>query len=125
MAFGLIINALSKLARVALAAMLLVVVPLADAATCVGEETQTVTEIVGVMDQVAADGQVAATSAEDPGAAGGDQHCIHGHCHHGIPYKTSDQAADPINMQSRDVFLLQTDVAVSRVASGLDRPPRV
>lgn len=124
MAFGSIIDGLSKLARVALAAMVLVVVPLADAATCIGEETHAAVELGSVADEVVADDQPVVDDVSESRSTGGDQHCVHGHCHHGVPYKASEQAAELLTVQSREVFVVRPEVDLSGIASGLERPPR-
>ncbi len=115
-------QAVLGLARVALAAILLVGVPLAEAATCGGETAV----VVGTVD-TAADVpkvQVADGSAHDSKSGGDAQHCIHGHCHHSTPFKADDTASPVVIEASSGMKLAMTSVVLTHVSGSLERPPK-
>lgn len=116
------LQAILRLARVALAAILLVGVPLAEAATCGGEVASSGIE--------AAVGQ-ATTVADNPAGdadhgreSGEAQHCIHGHCHHATAFKTVETANVVRLTTVAKTHTRETDFALSRVVVGLERPPK-
>jgi len=123
MPFGNTIQALLKLARVALASLLLVGVPMADAFACAGETSST-----SIVAEEMAINSVATTAVDDAGhegQAGGDaQHCIHGHCHHGAAFRGDVETANTFATVSVGVKPHGTAVVLSRVPGGLERPPK-
>jgi hypothetical protein len=122
MAFGSFIQAVLRLARVALAAILLVGVPLAEAATCGGEMA-----FAGETVDTASDAstvQVADGVAHDSKSGGDAQHCIHGHCHHSTPFKADDTASPLVVESSVGVKPALTSVVLMHVSGGLERPPK-
>lgn len=123
MPFGIAIEALLKLARVALASLLLVGVPMADAFACAGEEFAS----HGGAD-AAADNVVAATPVppEQGGEPAGDaQHCIHGHCHHSTPFRSADVASELVLTSAIAANRPENQLALARVSTGLERPPKL
>lgn len=114
-----------RLARVALASILLVGVPLAEAATCAGEDLS----VAGEISIAHAVGAVLA-SANHPGDDGhgthpaGDAHCIHGHCHHSTPFKDSERVTAVMAESSAIVPSLISDSVITRVSAGPERPPK-
>jgi hypothetical protein len=114
-----------RLARVALASILLVGVPLAEAATCAGEDLMA----TGQISNAHADGASRA-SAYHPGDDGhgtqpaGDAHCIHGHCHHSTPFKDSERVAPVVAESSAIAQSLVSDGVITRVSAGPERPPK-
>lgn len=124
MAFGSIIQAVLGLARVALAAILLVGVPLAEAATCGGEGAVAPIEMAGSADTAAAVFADRSDIAHDYKTGGDAQHCIHGHCHHSTPFKSND-AASPVVLEASAVLQpISTASVLTRVIGGLERPPK-
>ena len=122
MPFGSIIQAMLGLARVALASLLLVGVPMAEAATCGGEGMRAPVELTVTASDAAT--AVDADGLDHDTTGGGDQHCIHGHCHHSTPFKTND-AASPLVVEASAVLQpISTAVALTRVSVGLERPPK-
>ena len=122
MAFGTIIQAVLGLARVALAAILLVGVPLAEAATCGGETAFAVEAVETAVD--ASKVQVADGVAHDSKSGGDAQHCIHGHCHHSTPFKTDETASPVVLEASAGVKVTMTSVVLTHVSGSLERPPK-
>lgn len=123
MPFGIAIEGLLKLARVALASLLLVGVPMADAFACAGEEFESHGAV-----EVAADNGATATRAqsEQSGDPAGDaQHCIHGHCHHSTPFRTADAASKVILTTAIAANRPENQRALARVSTGLERPPKL
>lgn len=124
MAFGTTLQALLELARVALASLLLVGVPMADAAACAVEDMPAQTSAV------TADGaeQVLTastdTSDHEQQPEGDPQHCIHGHCHHSTTAKVSVAEAKPASEAVIAMSPQTGAVAIVRVANGLERPPK-
>jgi hypothetical protein len=123
MPFGSIIQAVLGLARVALASLLLVGVPMAEAATCGGEGVHAAAALT-----VAASDAAPAADADgldhDINTGGDDQHCIHGHCHHSTPFKTNETASPLVVQASAVLQPILTAVALTRVSVGLERPPK-
>lgn len=125
MLIGKAFEAIVRFARVAIASLLLVGVPIADAVACTGEDFQN----AAVHDLVSADAveHVAAASDDIDGDAapqGDDQHCVHGHCHHSAMIRSSVEGAAvlielPIKQSRPDI-----SVAVALVVGGLERPPK-
>lgn len=123
MPFGIAIEALLKLARVALASLLLVGVPVADAFACAGEEFASHAEV-----EVAEAKATAATPApsEQGGEPAGDaQHCIHGHCHHSTPLRTADVASALVLTSAIAADRPENQLALASVSTGLERPPKL
>lgn len=115
MYFGSTLQAILRLARVALAAILLVGVPLAEAATCGGEVASSSIEAAAENPASPAD------HGQQPGEA---QHCIHGHCHHATPFKTVDVAnAVQLNVATNAISR-EPGFILARVVTGLERPPK-
>lgn len=126
MSFGSAFQVMMRLARVALASIVLVGVPLAEAATCAGEEVSST-----INASVHSEGAyIAVAGASDVGADHDAQlpkdaeHCIHGHCHHSTPFQDSEQIASAVTEGRANVLLPIFDNALSRVLSGLERPPK-
>ena len=122
MAFGSIIQAVLGLARVALAAILLVGVPLAEAATCGGETAFAVETVDTAAD--ASTVQVADGAAHDYKSGGDAQHCIHGHCHHSTPFKAEAEASPIVLDASTGMKPSLASVVLTHVSGGLERPPK-
>lgn len=124
MAFGTSIQALLKLARVALASLLLVGVPMADAVACAGEEMPA--HASALADGDAADQlSASADASEYEQQSGGDaQHCIHGHCHHSTTMKVDEAATKPTSEAAIAMSPQTGAVAIVGVANGLERPPK-
>ena len=122
MAFGSIIQAVLGLARVALAAILLVGVPLAEAATCGGETAfavETADAASNATTVKAADGV-----AHDSQSGGDAQHCVHGHCHHSTPFKTETAASPVVLEASAGMKSAMPTAVLQHVSGGLERPPK-
>jgi hypothetical protein len=125
MAFGSTLRDLFSLARVALASILLVGVPMADAATCAGEETSVSIEAsVAAYDSVEAGDNGAADSRDHDRQPGDDEHCIHGHCHHAAALKNSDTSAHDLTMDLAAFAPAGPDTVLTGATAGPDRPPR-
>lgn len=123
MLLGSTLQAVLRLARVALAAILLVGVPLAEAATCGAEVLPTTLEAVAISDtEVAVDSATPAT--EHSKQTGEAPHCIHGHCHHGLSWKSADGAADIIASADANAESDERGFVLARVITGLERPPK-
>lgn len=123
MLLGNTIQALVKLARVALAALLLVVVPMADAFACGGEKSPAslTTETAATVSTEIAFG----ASHEHGGQPAGDaQHCVHGHCHHGTPFRSDASETHVIVTVSASITPHVQTVILTRVPGGLERPPK-
>jgi hypothetical protein len=126
MAFGSTLQGLMRLAHVALAFILLVGVPMADAATCAGEERSSAIEtsvasvetIVSVVD---APSGVADHGSE---ALGDAQDCIHGHCHHSTLFKDGEGHVQPVTVGATCVAPQGTDMVLTHVSASLERPPK-
>lgn len=92
------------------------VAPAAEAAVCGGET-------------VSSHAAPASDDAPDPGGAdrGDKAHglCSHGHCHHGGAPVGGGVISDPHIAMDLDRGWLSDDPPLSRVPTGLDRPPRV
>lgn len=125
MSFGSIIQAVSRLARVALAAILLVGVPLAEAATCGGEGLNAPIEAASsAADMVSAVTADADDVSHDYSTGDDAQHCIHGHCHHYSPFKSNDAVSPVMLDASAESKPISSAVLLTRVISGLERPPK-
>lgn len=124
MAFGTALQALLKLARVALASLLLVGVPMADAVACAGEEIPAHAASFADSDG-AGELSVSGDVSELEQQTGGDaQHCIHGHCHHSTTMKVDEAATKPTSEAAIAMSPQTGAVAVVGVANGLERPPK-
>ena len=115
-----------RLAHVALVAVLLVGVPVADATTCAGEELSGSVETSVVLQASVVTGAQLASDVGDhdskrPGEA---QHCIHGHCHHSTPFKCNDAVAHALAIGAICAFPVGTDMVPTHVSAGLERPPK-
>jgi len=124
MLFGSPVEALMRLARAAIASLLLVGVPLADAVACGGEDFATVSESSADVETPEAVGAVAAQHDDHSQAPDDGQHCIHGHCHHATTLRGDEAKSGPVSEAQIEVAALPTSVAVSRIAHGLERPPK-
>lgn len=121
MPFGNSLEALLKLARVALAALLLVGVPMADAFACAGETSPSSASA----DVVAIDAVADSNGHSEDGHSGDDgQHCIHGHCHHGTLFRSDAMVTNTLAEASTSVKPHQVAVSLTRVPGGLERPPK-
>lgn len=122
MSLGSTLQAILRLARVALATILLVGVPLAEAAMC-GAEAQTETVAFTEMDQATA------IDATSNGADHGTQsdeapHCIHGHCHHATPFKSVETNSAVSLAVDADTVTHEQSFVLAHVVTGLERPPK-
>lgn len=124
MSFGLVLEAVLGLARVALASILLVGVPLADAATCGAENPHSAIETVMGSDNAQTLMAVETGDAEHDSQSPDAQHCIHGHCHHSTPFRGSESTAPSIAETSIKTELVNGPVILARVSTGLERPPK-
>jgi hypothetical protein len=124
MAFGTTIQALLKLARVALASLLLVGVPMADAVACAGEEIPSHASAFADSDAVEELSVSTDTSEHEPQSGSDAQHCIHGHCHHSTTMKAGVEEAKPTSEAAIAMSPRTGAVAIVRVANGLERPPK-
>jgi hypothetical protein len=108
-----------------MALLLLVVVPIADAATCVGEELSSSME-AGAPGEVllVVNGGASDAGGHDRQLPGDAEHCIHGHCHHSMPFKDGDRVAHTLSVGSISVMSLGSHMTPTRVPAGLDRPPK-
>lgn len=122
MPFRNIIQVLRKLARVALASVLFVGVPMADAFACAAEKPP----VFVAADTIESGPLVAASDSHDhDGQTGGDaQHCIDGHCHHGTAFRGDVEVEQVFVEASASVMPHETVVLLTRVSGGLERPPK-
>lgn len=113
------------LVRAALASILLVWVPLADAATCAGDKTPSSVEYNLSVDQLGAEQAASDVSSPADGTSMpvDAQHCVHGHCHQPLAPQSS-QAVTIVEPRAADVTPYETIVLVSYVTTGLERPPK-
>lgn len=123
MPFGIAFEALLKLARVALASLLLVGVPMADAFACAGEEFTAHAGVEAATDSIA---DATPAPSEQSGEPAGDaQHCIHGHCHHSTPFRSADVASELVLTTAITGNRPENQFGLVRVSSGLERPPKL
>jgi hypothetical protein len=122
----LIIAAMLKLARVALASMLLVGVPMVDAVACAREDAHTAVEQDLHVDAEVLTLSVDAERPDHDTSPGGDaQHCVHGHCHHSTPFRDmADNEVSLIFESSRAVLPFAGSAVLKHVPLALDRPPK-
>lgn len=119
MTFGSILEAVGGLARVALAAAALVIVPLADAATCALDEVAPVSE--AAMDAPVHDHS---TANHEDGDTGDTQHCAHGHCHHAGAFVDAGLGV-VAQFDLRGGAVTPERVGLIRdMPGGLERPPK-
>ena len=121
MAFGLNLQALIGLARVALAAIALVGVPLADAVACSAEASPAAIE-------AAADADHQANPAADP-SHGTEQspdmaHCVHGHCHQSAAFNDMPSGHQLYAVTEAASPARNTSLVLPSVVGGLERPPK-
>lgn len=126
MPIGSTLQALMKAAQVVLAAVVLIGVPMADAAVCAGEEFS-----LTVQSDAASPEVVGEDVEPTPGGAdhesrlpGEDQHCVHGHCHHSTPFKSSDAPAPAPAASAAAATPITKISALAHVSAGLERPPK-
>lgn len=126
MRFALAFEAFLKLARAALASLLLVGVPLADAAACAGEDmTGHVAADRGISEQLAS-ASAGSGDIDHGGRPSGDaQHCVHGHCHHSTPFRTADPGVKPASATAVSAVRPVDQPIRQRAAGGLERPPKL
>lgn len=125
MAFGSTLQALMGLARVALASVLLVGAPMADAAICAGEEFSSSTEAsVASASDVAREEAALAGGEHDSQSPGDAQHCVHGHCHHTTAVKSNEDVARAMTVGATAIAPIGTDMVLAHVSAGLERPPK-
>lgn len=121
MVLGSALQALIGVARVALAVIALVCVPLADAVACSADETPASDVMIVAADQLAAP---ATDTGHDKGGSPDAAHCIHGHCHSSVAFNQS-VADDVLQIESRiDAPARDASIALPGVATGLERPPK-
>jgi len=125
MVLGSTLQGWFALARVALASILLVGVPIADAAACAGEEiTGSVEASVAADDLVEAGDNGASGSGNHDRRPGDDQHCVHGHCHHAAAFRNSDTSAHALTMDATAFARAGPDTVLTWASAGPERPPR-
>lgn len=124
MLIGSTLQAVLRLARVALATILLVGVPLAEAATCGAEALPTAHQSVAVADADVATADNANQSTDHDKQPGEAPHCIHGHCHHGLSWKNVDGASDVVLTAEANQVSQEPGFILVRVITGLERPPK-
>lgn len=126
MSIGSTLQALMKVAQVALAAVVLVGAPMAEAAVCAGEEfSLTVESDVASPESVGEDVEsIPGGTDHESRLPGEDQHCVHGHCHHSTPFKSSDAAAPAPAASAAAATPIIQIAALAHVAAGLERPPK-
>jgi len=117
------LRAFAGLVRTALAAAVLVVAPLADAAVCGTEQsTSSVT-----MDAAAEQAPDAVSHGSQDGteqAPLDGQHCVHGHCHHVTACEDRDGGDTLFASPTDGPTPLVVGPALQHIALGLDRPPK-
>jgi len=117
-AFGLV--------RVALASILLVWVPIADAAICAGDDTPSSIQYTFSADQIGADQTASDASSSVPDGASfplNVPHCVHGHCHHPAAPQSSQEVAI-VTLDGATAAPRESIVLVSYVTAGMERPPK-
>jgi len=126
MSFDSALQALMKLARVALAFIMLVGVPMADAAACASEEFTSTVELSVASDHATVGvADIAASSGDhDAGLPADAQHCLHGHCHHSTPFSDGEAAVQGLATTATAVAPLGPDMMLARLSAGLERPPK-
>ena len=118
MSFGLTLGGLVGLVRVALAAMALVGVPMADALICADEAPDH-----AAIHSVAAND--VSTPSSDSDREPVDVHqCMHGHCHHAGTYSSFASQDVPAHDVGSDVFPRELAFSLQSVTPGLERPPK-
>jgi len=118
MSFGLTLKSLVGLVRVALAAIALVGVPMADALICADEAPDH-----AAVHAVAANDAAAPSSDSDREPVDVHQ-CMHGHCHHAGTYAGVVSHDVPAHEVNSDVFPRELAFSLQSVATGLERPPK-
>lgn len=125
MAFTSSLQALMRLVQVALAFVLLVGLPIADAATCAGEELPSSIEAsAAVRDSMANLNAVFSSGSHETQSPSDAQHCIHGHCHHTTPFTAGESFSRILTVGVTSVAPLHTDMVLAHVSAGLERPPK-
>lgn len=118
MSFGLTFGGLAGLVRVALAAIALIGVPMADALICADEAPDH-----AAVHAVAAND--VSTPASDNDREPVDVHqCMHGHCHHAGTYPSFASQDVLVHDVGSDVFPRELAFSLQSVATGLERPPK-
>jgi len=117
MLFGLALRAAFKSAFAALATIVLVAAPLAEAATCAAEQPA---DIVAVDTPAGVVSDDADRSTQQPDS----QHCVHGHCHHVTACQGSLGEAERVLTDDQGLAPVETPIRLERLASGLERPPK-
>lgn len=116
------------LVRAALAALLLVWVPLADAATCTADKLDSHSVISASLDAATDAGQVSdvvSNQTNDNSSVPVDtQHCVHGHCHQPLAPQSIAETPDLVVMTEAATSREPTR-ALARVETGLERPPKI
>lgn len=125
MSFDSLIQALVGLARVALASFVLVWVPLADAATCAGNDNVSIEVSIAGDSATSVDlkSPPVGKSSENNSTPSDAQHCVHGHCHQTAAPQSASVVL--IALASADVNMpsLQAHMP-SCIAVCLERPPK-
>ena len=112
-----------RVARAALASLLLVGVPLADAAACAGEELSAHPAAFEVSSEASVSNS-GETTDHDGEPAGDAQHCIHGHCHHMTPFRTPDANVTPAESAAIEKERPHNQSTRVRATPGHERPPK-
>lgn len=115
------------LVRAALASILLVWVPMADAATCGVDHPLASPDFEASALQSGGETPMADMSSPTPDGSSSlpadAQHCVHGHCHQPVAPQSTYEA--PVIMPKAAAALRrELDVVFSYVTAGLERPPK-
>lgn len=124
MSLGSLFKAVSELARVALAAGVLVFAPLAEAAVCLAEDAGVSGE-ASISLNTPVDQETEVTDRQhDNERSSDDGQCAHGHCHHAVAFVNADEG-ESHRFDVRAQRLSHKDAAPAPCVSvGLERPPK-
>ena len=119
MIFGSTIQALIGWARIALASVVFVLVPMADASTCAKDSPAGVEMVASV--EAAADVGGQDHSQQKSGDV---SHCVHGHCHQQM--NEANPVSVDVQWMSKAPLIASIDAGalLPRFMTGLERPPK-
>src|SRR5262245_15490323 len=115
MFLGATLQAVIGLARIALAVIALVGVPLADAVACTGDEPPASLEMTP--DPPTQSGH---TDTQPSDIA----HCMHGHCHQAAAFHTTADSQGLLIERDANAPARNTSLLLPSVSGGLERPPK-
>lgn len=120
MIFGSTIQALIGWARIALAAIVFGIAPMADASSCAKDGPAGIEMSISA-EQTASD---ASTQDHSRQKSGDLSHCVHGHCH--SPMGISNPVSIDVQWVSKAPLIASIDAGalLPRFATGLERPPK-